>query len=104
MVNDLSVERLADRKHLLASFDHFRRDVDGSGLMEGLDAFQQQAFGVLTSSKLAAALEPADAAGDPAAHAAALTRYSIGCLHAYAHSGFSRKPSEALSGHWRYIG
>ncbi len=56
------------------------------------------------SLKLAAALEPADAAGDPAAHAAALTRYSIGCLHAYAHSGFSRKPSEALSGHWRYIG
>ena len=56
------------------------------------------------SLKLAAALEPADAAGDPAAHAAALTRYSIGCLHAYAHGGFSRKPSEALSGHWRYIG
>ena len=56
------------------------------------------------SLKLAAALEPADAAGDPAAHAAALTRYSIGCLHAYAHSGFSKKPSEALSGHWRYIG
>ncbi len=57
ILNDLSVERLADRKNLLASFDHFRRDVDGSGLMDGLDAFQQQAFGVLTSSKLAAALD-----------------------------------------------
>jgi TetR/AcrR family transcriptional regulator len=56
------------------------------------------------SLKLAAALDPADASGDPAAHAAALTRYSIGCLHAYAHSGFARKPSESLSGHWRYIG
>ena len=57
VLNDLTVERLADRKGLLASFDHFRRDVDGSGLMGGLDAFQQQAFGVLTSSKLAAALD-----------------------------------------------
>ena len=57
VLNDLSVERLGDRKNLLASFDHFRRDVDGSGLMDGLDAFQQQAFGVLTSSKLAAALD-----------------------------------------------
>ena len=57
VLNDLSVERLADRKSLLAGFDHFRRDVDGSGLMDGLDVFQQQAFGVLTSSKLAAALD-----------------------------------------------
>jgi len=57
VLNDLAVERLADRKSLLAGFDHFRRDVDSSGLMEGLDAFQQQAFGVLTSSKLAAALD-----------------------------------------------
>ncbi|MEN9573259.1 MAG: hypothetical protein RL514_1114 [Verrucomicrobiota bacterium] len=57
VLKDLSVDRLADRKSLLASFDHFRRDVDGSGLMGGLDAFQQQAFGVLTSSKLAAALD-----------------------------------------------
>ena len=57
VLNDLAVERLADRKSLLAGFDHFRRDVDSSGLMDGLDAFQQQAFGVLTSSKLAAALD-----------------------------------------------
>jgi uncharacterized protein (DUF1501 family) len=41
----------------LESFDGFRRDVDASGLMEGLDAFNQQAFGVLTSSKLAEALD-----------------------------------------------
>jgi TetR/AcrR family transcriptional regulator len=60
------------------------------------------------SLKLAAAHEAgqnaAGAGGDPAAHAAALTRYSIGCLHAYAHSGFAKKPSESLAGHWRYIG
>jgi TetR/AcrR family transcriptional regulator len=56
------------------------------------------------SLKLAAAAEQPEAAGDPAAHAAALVRYSIGCLHSYAHSGFSKKPSETLAGHWRYIG
>ena len=55
------------------------------------------------SLKLAAAEQP-DAVSDPAAHAAALVRYSIGCLHSYAHSGFAKKPSEALAGHWRYIG
>lgn len=57
------------------------------------------------SLKLAASLDAGEnAGGDPAAHAAALVRYSIGCLHAYAHSGFSKKPSESLAGHWRYIG
>jgi hypothetical protein len=57
VLNGISVDRLADRRALLASFDNFRRDVDASGLMEGLDAFKQQAFGVLTSSKLLDALE-----------------------------------------------
>ncbi len=58
------------------------------------------------SLKLAVAQdEGAGGAGaDPAAHAAALTRYAIGCLHAYAHSGFAKKPSESLASHWRYIG
>ncbi len=56
------------------------------------------------SLKLAAAQDASDGNTDPAAHAAALTRYAIGCLHAYAHSGFAKKPSEALAGHWRYIG
>ncbi len=56
------------------------------------------------SLKLAAAQEQAANGGDPAAHAAALVRYTIGCLHSYAHSGFSKKPSESLAGHWRYVG
>ena len=50
-------DRLADRTHLQASVDQFRRDVDASGQMQGLDAFTQQAMGVLTSSKLAEALD-----------------------------------------------
>jgi TetR/AcrR family transcriptional regulator len=56
------------------------------------------------SLKVAASQEAPDANGDPASHAAALTRYAIGCLHSYAHSGFAKKPSELLAGHWRYIG
>lgn len=53
----MSLERLGDREQLLASFDNFRRKVDSSGMMEGMDTFNQQAFGVLTSSKLAEALD-----------------------------------------------
>jgi hypothetical protein len=56
-LNGITVERLADRKALLASFDSFRRDVDASGMMSGLDAFNEQAFGMLTSSKLLEALD-----------------------------------------------
>jgi hypothetical protein len=57
VLNGVTLDRLADRRNLLASFDQFRRDVDGSGLMSGLDAFNEQAFGVLTSSKLVEALD-----------------------------------------------
>ncbi len=35
--------------------------------------------------------------GDAAGRAGALLRYSIGCLHQYAKSGFSKKPSESFS-------
>ena len=57
VLNGITLDRLADRKALLASFDNFRRDIDGSGMMQGLDAFNQQAFGILTSSKLLDALD-----------------------------------------------
>src|SRR5438093_394552 len=57
VLNGVTLDRLADRKALLAGFDNFRRDVDASGLMEGLDAFNERAFGVLTSSKLLEALD-----------------------------------------------
>ena len=57
VLKGVSLERLDDRRSLLSSFDNFRRDVDQSGMMEGLDTFNQQAFGVLTSSDLANALD-----------------------------------------------
>jgi uncharacterized protein (DUF1501 family) len=41
----------------LQGFDQFRRDIDASRMMEGLDAFNQQAFGILTSSQLLQALD-----------------------------------------------
>ncbi|MFT4550415.1 MAG: hypothetical protein ACI8XO_001639 [Verrucomicrobiales bacterium] len=53
----ISIERLDDRRALLASVDQYRRDVDSSGMMESLDSFGQQAYGVLTSSKLAEAFD-----------------------------------------------
>jgi hypothetical protein len=57
VLNGITVDRLADRRRLLASFDRFRRDLDASGSMAGLDAFTEQAFGVLTSSRLLEALD-----------------------------------------------
>jgi hypothetical protein len=57
LLKGVSLERLQDRKGLLSSFDHFRRECDASGVIEGMDAFHQQAFGVLTSSRLAEALD-----------------------------------------------
>lgn len=57
VLNGVTLDRLADRRALLTSFDRFRRDVDSSGLMEGLDTFNEQALGVLTSKNLVEALD-----------------------------------------------
>ena len=57
VLNGVTLDRLSDRKALLAGFDQFRRNIDGSGMMDGMDAFNQQAFGILTSSKLLEALD-----------------------------------------------
>src|SRR3954449_617026 len=38
VLNGVTVDRLSDRRTLLTSFDRFRRDVDASGLMAGMDA------------------------------------------------------------------
>ncbi len=56
-LNGVTLDRLTDRRALLGALDRFRREVDSSGMMEGLDAYNQQAFGILTSSKLASALD-----------------------------------------------
>ncbi len=56
-LNDITLDRLQDRRGLLNSIDKMRRDIDISGAMEGMDAFGQKAFDVLTSSKLLDALD-----------------------------------------------
>ena len=52
----ISRDRLGDRRSLLSSLDQFRRQVD-SGSIDGMDSFTQRAFEILTSSRLAEALD-----------------------------------------------
>ena len=56
-LNGVTIERLADRRSLLTSFDSFRRETDASGAMAGVDSFTEQAFDILTSSRLLKALD-----------------------------------------------
>jgi len=53
----MPLDRLADRRRLLTSLDKLRRDADATGIMEGMDAFSQRAFDVLTGSRLLDALD-----------------------------------------------
>jgi hypothetical protein len=73
----LTMSRLDHRRGLLAQLDRIRHDVDASGMMDAMDQFEQQAVGILTSGRLAAALDLANedpqvlarytAPGDPSA-------------------------------------
>ena len=45
----VSMERVGDRKDLLAGFDKLRRDVDANGQINALDRFGRQAWDILTS-------------------------------------------------------
>jgi hypothetical protein len=56
-LQELTIDRLRDRRDLLTCVDKLRRDVDASGMMKGMDAFGQRALDVLTSSKLLDALD-----------------------------------------------
>lgn len=56
-LNGIDLSRLQDRKSLLHGLDQMKRDVDATGMLKGMDAFSEAAFGVLTSSKLVDALD-----------------------------------------------
>lgn len=56
-LDDITIERLGDRKRLIAGLDRLRRDVDASGKIERMDVFNQQAYNILSSSKLTEALD-----------------------------------------------
>ncbi len=43
----VTTSRLDDRKALLRTFDHLDRTMDKSGLMDGLDSFEEQAFNLV---------------------------------------------------------
>jgi hypothetical protein len=53
----ITLDRLQDREGLRRAVDQFRRDADSTGQMEGLDGYNSQALGLLTDSKLTAALD-----------------------------------------------
>jgi hypothetical protein len=57
LIDGLSVERLHDRTSLLHEFDRLRREIDAGGMMQALDAFSQQAVGILTSGRFADAID-----------------------------------------------
>lgn len=45
----ITLDRLADRRNLMRTFDDFNREADRTGLVNGLDAFETQAFDLLHS-------------------------------------------------------
>lgn len=54
---ELSVNRLHDRTSLRTGLDRLRGGIDKSGMMDALDSFTRQAFGILTSGRFAAAMD-----------------------------------------------
>jgi len=53
----MTAERLTDRTELLKSLDKMKRAADSSGQMDAVDAFTQRAVGVVTSGRVADALD-----------------------------------------------
>ncbi len=52
LARDMSLDRLADRRRLVESFDALRRDVDDAhGSIAGMDAFTAQAMQMITSNR-----------------------------------------------------
>jgi hypothetical protein len=57
VLQGVTADRLDDRKNLLGSIDRFRRQWDGSRVMDGMDTYTQRAMGILTSSEFFSALD-----------------------------------------------
>lgn len=57
VLKGITLEEVQNRDNLLRALDTFRREADMTGAMKGVDTFTQQALGILTSSKLADALD-----------------------------------------------
>jgi hypothetical protein len=57
VLNGISLDRLSDRVSLLRSVDQLKREIDATRNMSAMDTFTEQAMGLLTSSRLAEALD-----------------------------------------------
>jgi hypothetical protein len=57
LTGDMTVDRLGGRTELLSQLDRLRRDVDRSGQMDALDSYTQRAVDVVTSGRVADALD-----------------------------------------------
>jgi len=55
--NDLQLSSVNSRRKLLAQFDTIRRDIDRSGVMEGLDTFKAQALEMVAGDRVRAAFD-----------------------------------------------
>lgn len=53
----INTDRNGDRRQLLQNFDTLRRDIDASGAMTGMDAFNQRAFDMVASGTTRRALD-----------------------------------------------
>ena len=82
-LNGVTTAQLDNRKQLLTSLDRLRRETDVSGRLEALDSYEQQAFDVLTSSRLVDALDISQE--DPDIRA----RYGDGKPYEYQYDGAS---------------
>jgi hypothetical protein len=56
-LNGISLDNLRNRQALLAGIDRMKREADRTGALEGLDRNYQDAFGLLTSSRMMDALD-----------------------------------------------
>jgi hypothetical protein len=56
-LRNMTFEQLKERRQLVSGFDGLRRDADRDGSILGMDAAQERAIDVLTSSKLLDALD-----------------------------------------------
>lgn len=57
LLRGVSLDRLHDRRRLLAGVDRLRRDLDAGSGMRGMDTFTERAVGLLTSPRVADALD-----------------------------------------------
>jgi uncharacterized protein (DUF1501 family) len=57
VLHGVTSDRLSDRRTLLTGLDRIRRDIDHERKLNGMDALSEQAFNILTSSRLADALD-----------------------------------------------